>query len=264
MAKLLRSGRIFYGWWVVLAGALINSLGALHFYGFTVFFLPLSLDLNLSRAATSLVFSLSRAEGAVEGPLAGYIIDRFGPRLVMLGGITVVGLGYICLSRVDSYLWFLVVYVGLISLGFNAGFLHAVLAAVNNWFIRRRALVMAIVLSAFGLGGAVITPLLSLAVSELGWRMATILAGVAMWVICLPCALAVKRSPESVGLLPDGDAAPGSSIACCVSIGDCSSADATGAGLADRRLGDNAFDCFESDFCCAAIVNSSIFHHGCF
>src|SRR5436853_6421908 len=44
------------------------------------FFLPLSHDLGLSRAATSLVFSLARAQGAFEGPVAGYIMDRFGPR----------------------------------------------------------------------------------------------------------------------------------------------------------------------------------------
>jgi MFS transporter, OFA family, oxalate/formate antiporter len=57
--------------------------GGLHAYGFTVFFLPVTQELGLSRAATSLVFSLARAQGAIEGPLAGYCIDRYGPRPVI-------------------------------------------------------------------------------------------------------------------------------------------------------------------------------------
>ena len=68
---------------VGLVSALRVLGGGLHNYGFTVFFLPLSQDLNLSRAATSLAFSLARAEGALEGPFVGYLIDRFGPRPII-------------------------------------------------------------------------------------------------------------------------------------------------------------------------------------
>jgi hypothetical protein len=72
-------------------------------YGFTIFFLPLTQELGLSRAATSLVFSLARAEGAVEGPLSGYLIDRFGPRPMMLAGVILSGVGYMLLAGVESY-----------------------------------------------------------------------------------------------------------------------------------------------------------------
>jgi hypothetical protein len=62
---------MFYGWRMVgLVSAMRVLGGGLHNYGFTVFFLPLSQDLGLSRAATSLAFSLARAEGALEGPLS--------------------------------------------------------------------------------------------------------------------------------------------------------------------------------------------------
>ncbi|MDE0214729.1 MAG: hypothetical protein OXN22_11670, partial [Deltaproteobacteria bacterium] len=71
----------FYGWRMVLVGCLFRLLGGgFHFYGFTVFVLPLEKDLGINRAATGLVFGLARAEGAIEGPLAGYLIDRVGPR----------------------------------------------------------------------------------------------------------------------------------------------------------------------------------------
>jgi hypothetical protein len=65
--------RIFYGWRMIgLVSAIRVVGGGLHQYGFTVFFLPISQDLGLSRAATSLAFSLSRAQGAIEAPLVGY------------------------------------------------------------------------------------------------------------------------------------------------------------------------------------------------
>src|SRR3970040_3096659 len=105
--------RLYYGWRMIALGASIRMLaGGLHMYGFTVFFLPLSRDLGLSRAGTSLAFSLARAEGAIEGPLAGYMIDRFGARPIMLIGVVLKGVGYILFSRVNSYLTFLLVYLG--------------------------------------------------------------------------------------------------------------------------------------------------------
>ena len=90
----VRLSGIFYGWWMIAVGCSIRMLGGgFHLYGFTIFFLPITQELGLSRAATSAVFSLARAEGAIEGPLAGYMIDRFGPRPMMLAGVILSGLG---------------------------------------------------------------------------------------------------------------------------------------------------------------------------
>src|SRR5512132_4533331 len=91
--------RIFYGWHMVgLVSAIRIVGGGLHQYGFTVFFLPISQDLGLSRAATSLAFSLSRAQGAIEAPLVGYLVDRFGPRPIVVTAVFFAGVGYILLS----------------------------------------------------------------------------------------------------------------------------------------------------------------------
>ena len=57
--------RLYFGWRMIAVGSAIRILGGgLHLYGFAVFFLPISQELGLSRAATSLVFSLARAEGS--------------------------------------------------------------------------------------------------------------------------------------------------------------------------------------------------------
>src|SRR5678816_3878688 len=87
--------RIFYGWRMVgLVSAIRVVGGGLHQYGFTVFFLPISQDLGLSRAATSPAFSLTRAPGANEAPLVGQLADRFGPRPVIVAAGLLGGIGY--------------------------------------------------------------------------------------------------------------------------------------------------------------------------
>jgi len=199
-------GKLYYGWRIIGLSMIVNAVGGgIYLYGFAIFFLPITRDLNLSRAATSLVFSLSRAEGALEGPLAGWLVDRFGPKYLLFVGAFFTGLGYILLSQIDSFAGFIIVYLGIISLAFNGGFSHTILAAVNTWFIRRRGLAMSTVISAFSLGGAILAPLLSFLILEFGWRTTSIIAGVAIWAFVLPAALYFKRSPESIGLRPDGD-----------------------------------------------------------
>lgn len=196
---------LFYGWRMVAAGCVMRMLGGgFHLYGFTIFFLPITNELGLTRAATSLVFSLARAEGAIEGPLAGYMIDRYGPRPLMLAGIILSGLGYMLLATVESYTGFLVIYLGVISLAFSAGFMHAPMVLANTWFIRRRAMAMTLVSSAIGIGGTLIAPILAFAVATWGWRYGAFIAGVGLIVTGVPVALYVKRSPESMGLVPDG------------------------------------------------------------
>ncbi|MFQ5916887.1 MAG: MFS transporter [Candidatus Binatia bacterium] len=200
---------LFYGWRMVAVGSMMRILGGgLHFYGFTVFFLPLSHDLGLSRAATSLAFSLARAEGAIEGPLAGYLIDRLGPRPIMLTAVILSGLGYIALSTVNSYLAFMLVYLGIISLSFGAGFMHSPMALVNTWFIRSRGVAMGLISASIGMGGALIAPLLAIGVHNWGWRNASVAAGMGFLIVGTPLASTARRSPESMGLLPDGDPPP--------------------------------------------------------
>ncbi len=179
--------------------------GGLHQYGFTVFFLPISQDLGISRAATSLAFSLSRAQGAIEAPLVGYLVDRFGPRPVIVAAALLAGIGYILLSWVNSYASFLAVYLGVISLAFVAGFVHSPMVVANTWFIRHRARAMTIVSAAVPIGGAMIAPLLAVSVNAIGWRWAAFFSGCIFLAVCVPLSLGVRRSPESMGLLPDGD-----------------------------------------------------------
>src|SRR5262250_1927484 len=100
--------RIFYGWWIVAIGCFQDAVkGGLFNTGFSLYFLPVLNELHLSRAATSLPFSLAKLEAALAGPIVGYLIDRFDLRMTMALGTILAGLGFILLAFTHSYATFL-------------------------------------------------------------------------------------------------------------------------------------------------------------
>ncbi len=200
-----RISGLYYGWRMIGVVSALRILGGgLHQYGFTVFFLPVTQDLGLTRASTSLAFSLARAEGSLTAPIVGYLLDRYGPKPLMLAATLFAGIGYMLFAFVHSYTTFLIVYLGVISLAFNAGFVHAPTVVANSWFIKLRARAMTVVSAAVPIGGALITPLLAVAVQNFGWRWAALVAGGLFIAGGVPLSLAIRRSPESVGMAPDG------------------------------------------------------------
>jgi MFS family permease len=204
-----RLSGLYYGWRMVGLVSAVRILGGgLHNYGFTVFFLPVTQELGLTRASTSLAFSLARAQGSFLSPMVGHLVDRHGPKPMMIAAGLFAGIGYILFSKVHSYATFLLVYLGVISVAFTAGFVHAPTVVANSWFIRLRARAMTVVSAAVPVGGAVITPLLAIIVSRWGWRAGAFIAGSLFLLICVPLSFGVRRSPESMGMLPDGEPLP--------------------------------------------------------
>ena len=172
--------------------------------GFTVYIIPIQLDLGISTAAIGWADTLGRLMGGLQGPLMGYLTDRVGPRVMLAFGGLMSGLGFILLSLTGNLFFFLLVFVGFLSVGFRSGYNNASIAAVNNWFRRRRGMAMSIVSMGNGLGGAM-APLVGLLVVAVGWRQAALISGIAIIAVVLPLSLVIRRSPEDMGLLPDGD-----------------------------------------------------------
>ncbi|MDO8957371.1 MAG: MFS transporter [Deltaproteobacteria bacterium] len=201
--------RVFYGWWIVALGSLINAVGVgIIYHSFTVFFLPLKRDLGVSSAAISLLYGAARLEGGIEGPVVGHLIDRFGSRWLIIIGASLAGIGLILLSTVHSFFAFFLIYVLVVALGSNAGFFHPVSTAVNKWFIRRRGIGFSIISASGSVGGMIMAPLLSYIILDFGWRNGAIFAGLIILIVALPSALPMKRSPEAMGLYPDGQPPP--------------------------------------------------------
>ena len=148
--------------------------------------------------------TLARLEGAFQGPVLGYLVTRLGSRTIMAAGGVISGLGFILLSFTHSYLYFLLVFVGLLSLASRGGYNTAAVPAINHWFRRKRGLAISVVSSGQGLGGVVITPVVGLMLVTMGWRPTAFISGIAILAVVVPLSFFIRRSPESMGLLPDG------------------------------------------------------------
>ena len=197
--------RVFYGWWILLLCSVITGIGTgIMYHSFTVFFLPLKRDLAVSSAAISLLYGSARLEGGIDGTLYGYLIDRFGSRKMIIIGTSLTGAGLILLSTVHSFFSFFLIYVFVVMVGSNAGFYHPVSAAVNKWFIRHRGLGFSMITASGSICGMIMAPLLSYIILTHGWRNGAICAGLMILAIAIPAALPIKRSPEDLGLHPDG------------------------------------------------------------
>lgn len=176
----------------------------INFHGFGNFIIPLGNEFGWSRAQISVAFSLARVESGLIGPIEGFFVDRLGPRRLMLIGIPLMGLGYILLSKVDSFIGFVAVYVGAIALGNSMGMSVPMTASVANWFRRKRGLAFGLMWSGVGLGG-VLVPALAFLIERFGWRDASMIVGGMFIVLGVPIAMVMRHRPESYGLLPDGD-----------------------------------------------------------
>lgn len=198
---------IYYGWWVLGSTFLLGVIsGGVFSHSNGIFFGPIRQDLGLSSAQASLIFSLSRAQGSVAGPLVGRFVDKFGARpMIIIGGL-LASLGFIALHWVHSYWLFLLIFTGIVSTGKSAGLGQVLLSAVNRWFVGRRSLAMSICITGFSSGGAAILPLITLGVHTIGWRDVMLYSGIFMAFIVIPLAMMVRHSPESMGIEPEGAA----------------------------------------------------------
>ena len=168
-----------------------------------VFFVALERQFHWSRTLLSGAFSLSRAEGALLGPVEGLLTDRFGSRRMVLIGSAVLGLGFLGLSLINNvvgfYVAFLVIYTGA-GLG---GFVPLI-AAINQWFVRRRSLAIAIGITGVSLAGLLV-PVIAWVITHAGWRFAARGIGITIWALAVPIAIMIRNRPEEYGLRPDGD-----------------------------------------------------------
>lgn len=197
--------RIYYGWVVVgiTALTLLVSSGVRGAPG--VLINPLEDDFAWSRGAISFAVSIGLLLYGLAGPLAGALMDRFGPRRLMLAGITLVTAAT-ATSVAMNALWQFTVLWGILG-GFGTGIAAVVLGATvaNRWFVNRRGLVMGIFGAATSAGMLVFVPLLMWLVSVSGWRGAIAVLAVCAGLLLIPVALLMRDSPADVGLRMSGE-----------------------------------------------------------
>jgi MFS family permease len=184
--------------WVVVA-TLWATLGITSglFFSFPVFFVPLIEEFGWSRGVAAGAFSLSSVVQGLLSPLVGMLVDRFGPRRVMLGGSLLVGVSAFLGSQVAS-LWHLYLVIGVLgaagicAVGWVPGG-----ALITQWFADRRGSVMGIAFSGMGVGILVMGPLTQWLIATQGWRRAYALLGVGSVIVLLPLIWAgVREAPR--------------------------------------------------------------------
>jgi MFS family permease len=195
--------KIFYGWWIVGAATLLNVLaGGTFVYGLSVFFNPIRNTFGWGAAVTSVAFTLGRLESGLLEAVAGFLVDKVGPRKLMLCGWSVVGLGFLLMSNVNSvwvfYGSFLIMAVGMSFSAFTVIF-----ATIANWFEKKRSRAMTVVVTGYGLSGTLV-PLVSTAVGAFGWRGTLAAMAILIWVVSLPLSSLMRHKPGQYGYLPDG------------------------------------------------------------
>ena len=193
----------FYGWKLVWLSVFMLSLMALTvFQGLGTFLVAFERRFGWTRTQMSGAFALARAEGAVLGPIEGWLIDRLGNRRMILIGYITMSVGFLLFSQVNSLWQFYGVFM-LITLGSGLGGWLAMISMVNNWFIRKRSLAIAAAMSGVNIGALMVWPL-AFGIENYGFRWTTFAIGVFMLVIIGPVAKAVRNRPEDMGLEPDG------------------------------------------------------------
>ena len=209
-----RQGRFFYGWYVVAVSCMQGMFGnGAISTGFPIFFEPIRMSMGISYAQMSLVFSLARAEGGLGAPLVGWLVDKFGSRpMILFGGLTA-GIGLMLLSFAREYWQLVFLFVGVVSVGKTAGLGQTLMATVNQWFVRRKAVALSTLMTAFAGGGALVVPMLHVGIVFLDWRPTVFLIGLVVTLLTLPVAWVIRSRPEDMGLRPDGDPPDGTAPA---------------------------------------------------
>src|SRR5260370_19880606 len=199
--------RVFYGWWVVLTLAFALFLGPtpIVVFSFGIFLKALSQEFHSGRAAISLCFTLHNLMAAVSVPLAGRLVDRFGPRRVILPSMAIVGSILLSSKLCSGRIWQLYVFylaLGLVSPGAGPVPYGNV---ISHWFDRYRGLALGLTLFGLGSGALIMPSLAQRLIAQFGWRLTYGIIGAAILLISVPVVGTVlEEKPETTGLLPDG------------------------------------------------------------
>lgn len=179
-------------------------------FSFSVFLLPLVAEFGWSRGVAAGAFSISAIVQGVLSPGVGGLVDRVGPRRIILGGALVLGVACILGSRITS-LWHLYLVVGVLTAVGLCAVGHVPSGAlVAQWFAHRQASMMGLVFSGMGVGVLTLGPLAQWLIVRYGWRDAYLALGVGTLLVLMPIVwFGVREAPAGTArAMPRGDAPP--------------------------------------------------------
>lgn len=207
------SAAFFYGWVVVALSFLTTLISAGIRAAPTVLIHPLEMEFGWSRAAISSAISINLLLFGVGAPIGGWLLDRFGPRRVILVSLSLLVVGVSGTTVMKEY-WQLVFLWGIV-VGLSAGGVGSVLSATvaNRWFVARRGLVLGILNSASSTGQLIFLPLLMAVIVAAGWRTGSLILVIAAIGLIPLVFLWMRDDPSHLGLEPYGAGKVGAPLA---------------------------------------------------
>jgi len=197
---------VFYGWVILpVASLAMFASGPGQTYSVSLFVDPLIDDLGWSRTLISSLYTAGSLSAAGLMMLVGRLLDRYGARtmLFVIGGLF--GLAALGMSRVDDPVQLYVGFTAIRTLG-QGSLILIPTTLIALWFVRLRGKAMALNSIGIVASQAIFPPFIHYLITELGWRGAWIAISFVIWATLLvPAACLIRRTPESVGLTPDGD-----------------------------------------------------------
>ncbi|MDY6844336.1 MAG: MFS transporter, partial [Thermodesulfobacteriota bacterium] len=170
MVQTEKHSGIFFGWWVVIACAIIGLFAGSSRFSFTMFLPTLLEDLGWTRAMLGFGFTLHMWTYAVVAILVGILVDRYGARLVMTGGGLFLLLGLVLTSTMTA-IWQFYLYYGIIlGIGVSSTLAVPGIGTARKWFTRKAGLAVAVAAGGGGLGLALMAFVAPSLISAYGWR----------------------------------------------------------------------------------------------
>jgi len=197
----------FYGWMIVGVTFLIGATEAGAFQNIlSIFLKPMAAEFGWSRAVISGAIALGSFGGGALSPFIGPVLDRRGPRMVAFWSILILSSGLVAMSFTDR-IWHLYLFFGLGRMVAVGALSLVVSVTISNWFIRRRGRATGITWLGPRLGSAVLPAVVQFFIMTQGWRVAwAALGGIVFVISGIPSLIFLRRKPEDIGLMPDGDA----------------------------------------------------------
>jgi MFS family permease len=183
------------GWQVVAAAffGVMVGFSSIMVYTFGIFLKPLSAEFGWSRESISAAFGIAAMTVAVTSPFLGRLLDKHGPRAVVIPCIVTFGLGVASLSLLTPSLFHLYATFLLIGAVGNGTTQMGYSRAVSSWFTDKRGLALAVVMGGVGVGAIVCPALAQSMIATVGWRTAYLVFGCLSLLIGVPLAAVFLR-----------------------------------------------------------------------
>ena len=210
----------FYGWVILFsAGSSQVVRNATASLTIAVFIFPLSEELGWSRTLIAGAASVGGLAASGVSPAVGWLVDRYGARLVLAVSIFILGLSTVSLAWATVPAAFYIAY-GVGRVIFSSPVQIGSSVVVSRWFVRMRGRASGILFGSHSIGLVLFPLIASVIIGAVGWREGWIVLGLLVWGIALlPTALLIVQQPEDVGQRPDGDPAPNAAVSGGVSFG---------------------------------------------